>query len=604
MCGFIGFISNINDKQNEIISKKFDIYYNELKKRGPDYSEIKTIKFKSKIIQIGFVRLSIQDTSQNSNKIFYDDNNVILFNGEIYNFIELKNKYLSKETFETLTDTEVLFKLYKLKGKHILNELRGIFSIVFIDLKYENIQFIRDLTGTKPLYYSKKSSGLFFSSEAWFLYSISNKEINPDCLNFFFNFGFNQEENTLIKDVFKVPPCNLFNFNLNTLALSREKYFNLDHPKNTTIPSMKETKTLIEETVKKNLVSDSKVGTFLSGGIDSTTITLLAKKYNNEVEAFTTVFLPDKKFKKFNIDFDYAKKISNDYNIKLNVTFIEDQNKIYNDFIKITDYLDEPVSNLNFLNTYWQSKQASENGIKVILTGDGADEIFCGYDRYKSTYIASKLKILKHFNKKINKINDLENEEIPLYYYSIFKDNDYKNLFNLNLNQKTTTEEGIFNKFSSKYKIDYINYFDTRYWLTNESNYKLDKCSMINSVEARVPFQDADLITKFFFTTNQKKFSLLNRKYLLKNINVLPKYILNRPKIGWFSPDRIFLDTHLESIIKDFFDEKKIKKQNIFNYHNLINFFKQYKIQGFKIKRQLITIILFQIWYDKIINLV
>ena len=115
---------------------------------------------------------------------------------------------------------------------------------------------------------------------------------------------------------------------------------------------------------------------------------------------------------------------------------------------------------------------------------------------------------------------------------------------------------------------------------------------MINSVEARVPFQDADLITKFFFTTNQKKFSLLNRKYLLKNINVLPKYILNRPKIGWFSPDRIFLDTHLESIIKDFFDEKKIKKQNIFNYHNLINFFKQYKIQGFKIKRQLITIIL------------
>ena len=191
-----------------------------------------------------------------------------------------------------------------------------------------------------------------------------------------------------------------------------------------------------------------------------------------------------------------------------------------------------------------------------------------------------------------------------MYYYSIFKDNDYKNLFNLNLNQKTTTEEGIFNKFSSKYKIDYINYFDTRYWLTNESNYKLDKCSMINSVEARVPFQDADLITKFFFTTNQKKFSLLNRKYLLKNINVLPKYILNRPKIGWFSPDRIFLDTHLESIIKDFFDEKKIKKQNIFNYHNLINFFKQYKIQGFKIKRQLITIILFQIWYDKIINLV
>ena len=111
MCGFIGFISDINDKQNDVISKKFDFYYKELKKRGPDYCEIKKIKFKSKIIQVGFVRLSIQDISQNSNKIFCDQNNIILFNGEIYNFNELREKYLSGEKNETNSDTEVLFKL-------------------------------------------------------------------------------------------------------------------------------------------------------------------------------------------------------------------------------------------------------------------------------------------------------------------------------------------------------------------------------------------------------------------------------------------------------------------------------------------------------------
>ena len=223
MCGFIGFISDINDKQNDAISKKFDFYYKELKKRGPDYCEIKKIKFKSKIIQVGFVRLSIQDISQNSNKIFCDQNNIILFNGEIYNFNELREKYLSGEKNETNSDTEVLFKLYKLKCKNILSELRGIFSFVFIDLKRENVQFIRDITGTKPLYYLRKLNSLFFSSEAWFLYSLSNKEINTDCLDFFFNFGFTKENDTLIRGVSKIPPRNLFKFNLNN-------FINITHP--------------------------------------------------------------------------------------------------------------------------------------------------------------------------------------------------------------------------------------------------------------------------------------------------------------------------------------------------------------------------------------
>jgi asparagine synthase (glutamine-hydrolysing) len=604
MCGFIGFISDINDKQNDVISKKFDFYYKELKKRGPDYCEIKKIKFKSKIIQVGFVRLSIQDISQNSNKIFHDQNNIILFNGEIYNFNELREKYLSGEKNETNSDTEVLFKLYKLKGKNILNELRGIFSFVFIDLEYENIQFIRDVTGTKPLYFLKKLNSLFFSSEAWFLYSLSNKEINTDCLDFFFNFGFTKENDTLIRGVSKIPPRNLFKFNLNNFILSKEVYFDLNRQKNNNIYSKNETTNNVKDCIKKNLISDAKVGTFLSGGVDSTTVTLLAKRYNNNVEAFTTVFLPDEKFKKFNVDFKYAKKISDDYDIKLNVSYIESQKQFYDDFIKVTSYLDEPVSNLNFLNTYWQTKLAKEKNIKVVLTGDGADEIFCGYDRYKSAYIASKFKFFKHFNKKISTIEKLKNNEIPLHYYGIFKNINYEKFFNFRLNKNLITKNNYFDDFQSKYKIDYINYFDTRYWLTNESNYKLDKCSMINSIEARVPFQDTNLINQYFFLSNQKKFNFFNRKYILKNIDILPKYILNRAKMGWFSPERIFLDNHFKTIIKDFFSEKKIRKQNIFNYDYLIKFFEEYPKKTYRIKRQVLTLILFQIWYDKILNLI
>ncbi len=603
MCGFIGFISDINDKQNDIISKKFEFYYKELKKRGPDYSEIKKIKFKSKIIQLGFVRLSIQDTRQNSNKIFHDENNIILFNGEIYNFKELKKKYLSNAKFETNTDTEVLFRLYKLKGKNILIELRGIFSFVFIDLKNENIQLVRDFTGTKPLYYLNKKQNIFFSSEAWFLYSVSEKKIDESCLNFYFNFGFTKEDRTLIQDVKKIPSNHLYKFSLNNFELNKEKYFNLDSQKNFNNPSTEETRECVENSIKRNLISDTKIGTFLSGGVDSSTITILAKKFNQNIESFTTVFLPEQKFKKFNVDLNFSKKISHDYGIKLNTCFIEDNNQFFKDFLKVTKYLDEPVSNLNFLNTYWQTKQANEKNIKVILTGDGADEMFCGYDRYVSAYFASKFKFLKYFNKKINLINNLKKNEIPYHYYSILKDKSYQNSFRDNLIKKDILNNNFFDEFNSESKIDLINYFDTRYWLTNENNYKLDKCSMINSVEARVPFQDFDILNKFFFISNQRKFNYLNRKSYLKNIGILPKYVIQRKKMGWFTPDRIFLDNHLNKILVNFFTCEKINHQNIFNYSNLIKYFETYSIHTYKMKKQILTIVLFQLWYDNVLNL-
>lgn len=603
MCGFIGFISDINNKQIDNISLKFNIYFDKLKKRGPDYSEVKKIKFKSKIIQVGFVRLSIQDLNKKSNKIFYDDDNLILFNGEIYNFIELRQKYLQNQNFSTNTDTEVLFKLFRKKGTNIVNELEGIFSFVYINLKTEKIFMVRDFTGTKPLYYLSDNKNLFFSSEAWFLYSISSKELDKKSVNFFLNFGFTEEEKTLIKNVNKVKPRYIYDFNLSNNSLNKKLYFDLSKSKSFTKPNPEDSKKLLDDTVKKNLITDTKIGTFLSGGVDSTTISLVAKKYNENIEAFTTCFLPKDKFKKFNVDFEFSNKVSKDYNFKLHVHYVNNDKDLLNDFIKVTNYLDEPVSNLNFLNTYWQTKLAKENNIKVVLTGDGADELFCGYERYKSAYLAKKLSFLSFFSKKIDNINNLKNNEVPLYYYSIFKNNEHKDIFkNLDYLEDNLSDE-IYDNFSSDYKIDYINYFDTRYWLTNESNYKLDKCSMINSVEARVPFQDKNLIDRYFFLSNDLKFNILNRKFLLKEMNILPKYVISRQKTGWFSPEKFFLETNLNKIVKEFFDEKEIKQQNIFNFDQTLKFFSKFPLENWKVKRQTLTIILFQIWYNNILKL-
>ncbi len=603
MCGFIGFISDINDKQISYKEEKFKYYLNELNNRGPDYTEHKKITINDKVINVGFSRLAIQDLSSKSNKIFHSKNSLLLFNGEIYNQKSLKEKYLNNISFETTSDTEVLFSLLNRYGSKIIKEIRGIYSIVYLDFKNNLIECIRDLTGTKPLYYLFKQDSFFFSSEAWFLYSLSQKKINKESLNFFLNYGFTPEENTLIENVKKVKPRSILEVNINNLNYKKNKYFDLNNQKDAPLISKENLNQTIEESVKMNLLTDTKIATFLSGGVDSSLITSIAKKYNNKIEGFTTVYLPEKKFGKFNQDFFYSKKLSKDLGFKLNVTYIDNLSSTLDDFYKVTDYLDEPVSNLNFMNTYWQSKEAKIQGFKVILTGDGSDELFCGYDRYQKLFLSNYLKFLSPFNNKIKKYNSLNKANLPMFFYSIFNNNNLSEILNKEQFEQNQTQFNLFKNINFDSKVDYINYFDFRFWLTNESNYKLDKCTMINSVEARIPFQDKDLIEKLFFTKNSEKFSFFNRKFLLKKNNFLPNYIKNRKKIGWFSPDKLFLDVNLKNIRDKVFPKNELKNQEIFNEKNLNLLLDSYYEKNYLIKREITTIILFQSWYNKVLSL-
>ena len=603
MCGFIGFVSDVKDNNISAYQNKLSIYLEKLKNRGPDFSQQHKFYYKNKIIHVGFARLAIQDLKTSSNKIFYNNNYAILFNGEVYNCAELKKEFLNEVKLETSTDTELLFKLLQKYGTTIVKKLKGIFSIVFINLKIGKIFCIRDVTGTKPLYFSKKDTSFFFSSEAWYLYSLSQKKINYNSLNHFFNFGFSHETSTLIDNVNKVTSREILEFNINNNTYKNTNYFELEREKTSKLPVQEEINNLITRTIKYNLITDTKVGTFLSGGLDSTTVTLIAKKFNNQVEGFTTFFLPTKKYEKFNVDYKFSSQVAKEYGIKLNVHYVESENDLYSDFLKVTDYLDEPISNLNFLNTYWQTKMAKEKGIKVILTGDGADELFCGYDRYYKAFLAKKLGFLDFFSDKIKIYNNCKSQEIPSKFYSIFNNIDDVKIFKNVKNNINLSELNYFSNCKFNNLVDYMNYFDLRYWLSNESNYKLDKCSMINSIEARVPFQDVELINKLFFINNKNKFKFNDRKFLLKKNDIVPNYIKKRPKTGWFSPDRIFLDSNLNKIIETFFIKKDINEQNIFNYEELMKFFNSYYEKGFLIKRQIVTTILFQIWYKKVLSL-
>ena len=203
---------------------------------------------------------------------------------------------------------------------------------------------------------------------------------------------------------------------MKNLNLKKTDYFNINENKNLKILSKDELNDTLENIIKNNLITDTKIGTFLSGGLDSSIVTAIAKKYNSKIEAFTTVFLPEKKYEKFNQDYIYAKKLSDDLNIKLNVNFIDNISSTLDDFYKITNYLDEPISNLNFLNTYWQSKHARSLGFKVILTGDGSDELFCGYDRYIQNFFVKFSEIFNKYNKKIYKYNSIKKEKFHYFF--------------------------------------------------------------------------------------------------------------------------------------------------------------------------------------------
>ncbi len=601
MCGFIGYICDGNSKRIDEYRKKFDVYFEKQKFRGPDYQEKIFLEKNNKTIKIGFNRLSILDLSDKGNQIFKNEEFLLLFNGEILNFKILKDKYFKDIKFNSSTDTEVLFEfLMKFKMSKI-NELEGMFAFILIDLRNNKVILCKDFTGIKPLYYHINNEGIFFSSDANFLYSLSNKQLNYYACKFFFQFGFTPLEDTLIKNVKKVCPSTYIEVNVNNYQKKIEKYFNLQDQRDENKYDINDLHNTIEKVITKNLISDTKTGIFLSGGLDSSIISVISKKINPDIVAYTSFFSPKEKFCKFNKDFYFAEKLCNEYNIKLNKVVIDENNQNQKNLILSSfQNLDEPIANMNFFNSFLQSKQAKEENCKVILTGDGADEIFGGYERYQKCYIARKFQLFSLFSKKLNRLSSLDNEKLPTYFYNFIDFNNFKYLFN-NEFKKNILETSDF-KFSLPYnsqKEVIINHFDLYYWLSNESNFKLDRASMFNSIEARVPFQDISIIKKFFKLNMNNKIDFLNLKKPLKKLNIVPKYITKRKKHGWFSPESFYLRSYLKEFFLDTINSNQNLTEHVFKKDEVLKLFHEH-LNGNYYKNQLIPILAFKSWYNNL----
>jgi asparagine synthase (glutamine-hydrolysing) len=594
MCGLIGYSGNfLKDDLTSGLAK--------IDHRGPDDSG--TYFDDVNQIGLGHCRLSILDLSPLGHQPMISEDGLIslVFNGEIYNFKDLREELIQKGyEFKGNSDTEVLLKLYLEMGKKMLVKLNGIFAFAIYDSR-SNITFIaKDRFGIKPLYFSQTSDGFAYASEIKGLVDLvpSEKEIDFESLNRYLSFLWCPGEGTPLKNIKKLLPGEAL-FVKNGKILKRWIWFELPIFKNIKAnlsqnEAIKGTKKFLKQAVQRQLVSDVPVGAFLSGGLDSSSIVAMAKLDKPDIQCFTIETSGGVEDGMAD-DLPYAKKAAKFLDVDLNVISI-DSRKMCDDIVDMVQQLDEPLSDPAALNLRYISQLAREQGIKVLLSGAGGDDLFTGYRRHQAIALdkywnwapqkarqgieqmTSKLDQRNVNYRRITKFFNgagLDEHERLANFFIWSKQDDLVKLFNNDLKNEFIKLEPIhpmldfLSPLSEKSikPLDKMLALEQRFFLTDHNLNYTDKMSMSSSIEVRVPFLDNDLVDfsqKIPLNLKQKNGQ---GKYILKKSmeDYLPKEIIYRPKTGFGAPLRHWMRNDLKDLVGDILSYESINKRGFFN---------------------------------------
>lgn len=618
MCGIVGFIGQ--GSENDINIMTDSISY-----RGPDDRGI----FFNQGIGLGHRRLSILDLSPLGHQpmISDDGNVVIVFNGEIYNFLDLKNSYLGKYKFKGGSDTEVILYLYLEFGDKVFSMIHGMFSIAIYDFRNKKLLLARDRMGKKPLYWGLYDNTLLFASEpkALFKHEKFKKEIDLNSLNKYFQFEYIPTPRSIYKGLNKLEPGHFIEFKNNNIKKIKFWDIKSENKKIDLNKAIERLDSLMSEAVKKRMVADVPVGIFLSGGIDSSAIAYYAMKNSkNKIKTFSIGF-QDKSFD----ELKYANIVSKFLNTEHYEKVLSEKDSI--DVIhNISNLLDEPLADSSIIPTYLLSKYAREH-VTVALGGDGGDELFWGYD----TFVAHKLSfiydLVPDFIKKIfiksldliptsfsNISLDFKIKKFiqgytknPLYrhftWLGAFLSSERKKLFKNNiLNQiKYFNEfEDIDNyaeDFSENNGYDIHSFLYQRTYMMDDILVKVDRASMYNSLEVRTPFLDTDIVEFANSLPIKLKCKGLQRKYILKKLleGKLPKEIIYRKKKGFGMPIAKWLRTDLKPLVDELLNKEFINEQNIFNYDYIKTLVDDHMNMIRDNRKYIWTLLVFQMWYKR-----
>lgn len=572
MCGIFGFTVELqNDKKREILAKMGRV----LVHRGPDAEGF----YLGEGVALGHRRLSIIDLSTGDQPMSNEDGSLwIVFNGEIYNFQELREDLLRRgHSFRTASDTEVILHLYEEKGPDCLHDLRGMFAFALWDEREKVLFLARDRVGKKPLFYTFRDGGIIFASEIKAILQWPNlhREMEPEALSYYLTYQYVPPPLTMFKGIYKLPPAHYMVVRGNERQINR--YWDLDYlPKQavTEEEAVEQARSLIEEAVRLRMISDVPLGAFLSGGVDSSIVVAVMSR------------LSDRPVKTFSIGFEESEYNELPYARRVAQVCATEHHEfiVRAEALKILPelvwYFDEPFADSSAVPTYYVS-QMTARYVKVALNGDGGDESFAGYERYLGNSLVKKyqkipLFLRKHviaevlkvgekiagqnqFLRRVRWLNQISLDAGNTYALSmtIFPEDLKQELFTPLLQKEAGRVKALeymlayYNSSRVEEEIDRMMYSDVMTYLPGDLLVKVDRMSMAHSIEGRSPLLDHRLMEFAARLPGGLKLKGYQLKNILKKVGeqYLPREILYRKKQGFGVPVGLWLRREMKSLL-------------------------------------------------------
>lgn len=626
MCGIAGYVL----KEKAIGYEDFlKAAVQQLSKRGPDAQN----QFIKNDIGLGHARLSIIDTSTSANQPFSDPSGryTIVFNGEIFNYRELRDSYLSDMVFQTHSDTEVLLHLFIKKGIECLNLLNGFFAFAVYDAQEENLWLVRDRFGIKPMVIFEDEKQLLFASEMKALLQFPvKKEIDFDTLSLYLQLNYIPLGNSMLKGFRKLLPGHWMKISGNEKIVVEQAFYSIQcSDENQSALTYEKARTklhdLVEASVQRRLVSDVPLGAFLSGGIDSSIVVSQAAKHTSHLNTFSIGFKDEPYFD----ETKYANLVAKKYNTNHTVFSIT-TSEMFENLNNILDYIDEPFADSSAIAVYILSNYTRKH-VTVALSGDGGDELFAGYNKHKAELRARQ-------NNLVNVV--LKNSKAMLDMLPASRHSKFMNLFRqlqrysaglqlsnaerywrwcafvdksdaLKLLNKKHTVSGkaadvskeLFAVIDSGKSMNTMLLADTKMVLPNDMLTKVDLMSMANSLEVRVPLLDFTVVDFAFSLPFDYKLRNGVGKSILKDAfrNELPEELFTRPKSGFEVPLLKWFRTALKDKIElDYLNDEFVAAQGIFDVLEVKKLKEQlHSSNPGDVHARIWGLIVFQHWYKK-----
>ncbi|MBE6853348.1 MAG: asparagine synthase (glutamine-hydrolyzing) [Ruminococcus sp.] len=614
MCGYVGF-TNTTESPNVILKQMME----KIRHRGPDGEG----QYIDSDIALGHRRLSIIDIDTGAQPMYNESGSlVIVFNGEIYNYRELRQKLTEAgHRFATQSDTEVLIHGYEEYGTKLLPMLRGMFSFVIWDRDKKELFGARDFFGIKPLYYADFNGTFMFGSEikSFIVHPHFTKELNEDALENYLTFQYSPGSETFFKNVYKLPPAHYFIRNSRGFVCKKYYEITFEADEHTSLDEWTDKiSDVMHDSVNAHKISDVEVGSFLSSGVDSSYIAAIS----NVDKTFTVGFGNGEKYN----EISFAKEFSEAIN-KENTGRIITPEEYWSSLRKVQYHMDEPLADPSAVALYFVCNAASQN-LKVVLSGEGADEIFGGYNVYsepggtfydhvpmavrkKIGRMCCRLPSRRGLNFFIRKGKTIEERFIGNAY--MFTPAERKALLirRTNAPHPTTITAPFYEKVKKKDDVTKMQYLDLHMWLAGDILLKADKMSMANSLELRVPFLDKEVmalagriptryrVTRKEITDSKTKYitKYAMRKAAAKDTPPQTAKTAAKKKLGFPVPIRVWLkEEKYYSVVREMFLSQNSEK--FFNTDILITLLDEHKNNIKDNSRKIWTVFTFLIWFE------